>query len=286
MKGLLFWLIIFVTNPLIRAQIIDPAVWNWFEMENFFNENELVKEGIEAIHIKIDEKKDGEIIQEKGDFLHYEFDPQGNLIKSLKSVKLANRVDTLQNRYHYNQDGQLLVKEEIHPPFHFSFHYQYTERQPTQEIKIDENSSKKDTIQQHFYSYKKQENTIIKEISYDANGQAFKKERTQRGKEGRLESHKLSYSRGGAYQHTTFHYENDYLKKVRFVSQFSAKTERFKQFFYKNGKLNEILLFEDGKRIKKMALTYKKNGLIEALIERDFEAKQIKIYYFLYSKRK
>jgi hypothetical protein len=284
-KALLFWLIIFVTNPLIRAQIVDPAVWNWFEMENFFNENELVKEGIEAIHIKIDEKKDGEIIREKGDFLHYEFDPQGNLIESLKSIKLANRVDTLQNSYHYNQDGQLLVKEEIQPPFHFSFHYQYEEDKATKEIKIDENRPGKDTVQQHFYSYKKQGNMTIKDISYDADGLPFKKEQTQMGTEGRIESHKLSYQRGGAYQHTTFHYENDRLKKVHFVSQFSAKSEYFKQFFYNNGKLNEILLFEDGKRTKKMALTYKKNGLIEALIERDFQAKQIKIYYFLYSIR-
>lgn len=286
MKGLLFWLIILLAKPSIKAQILDPFVWKWFELDNFFDKRDLVEERIEAIHIKIDEKKDGEIIREKGDFLHYEFDLQGNLTKSLKSVKLAMRIDTLQNIYRYDQDGLLQEKEEIHPPFHFSFHYQYTQRQPTKEIKIDENSSKKDTVHQHFYSYKKQENSIIKEISYDANGQTFKKERTQKGEAGRIESHKLSYSRGGAYQHTTFHYENDLLKKVRFVSQFSVKTERFKQFFYKNGKLNDILLFEDGKRTKKMALTYKKNGLIEALIERDFEAKQIKIYYFLYSKLK
>ena len=283
MKGLLLSLFIAFTSLYLKAQLIDPAATKWFELDNFFSKDAIAEQGIAAIHIKIDEKKDGEIIREKGDFLHYEFDAEGNLTQSLKNIRLANRIDTLENLYTYNDKGQLIEKNEIHPPFHFSFHYQFKENRPIKEIKIDESKPLKDTVQQHLYSYKIQENGIIKETTY-TNGLPFKKEQIRFGQNGRITSRKLSYQRGGAYRHTLYHYENNQLKKVRLTSRFSKKSERFKQFFYKEAQLNEVLIFEEGKRTHKLAVTYKKNGLIEAIIERDFWAKKIKIYYFLYSK--
>lgn len=267
-------------STFVQAQILDSSK-EWFEMESFFNPEAIKAKGISAIHISIQEKKDGKLIKNFGQFLHYDFNEEFLLKKSFKSIPLKNGHDTSRTTFFYNNKGQLIKKSEKNGPFHFTYIYEYENGTASKEIKINEKTEKKDTLYERKLKSEKNDSTYIIE-SLNQYGKAYKTEKITYNQSGKIIKDRKNYSRGQNYTEVIYTYENNRLILSEKTSYFHKTKKQKKEFTYKNDKVEFVLFYKNEELIKKFGFTYQSNGLIAAVVERNYEEKSIRIFQFLY----
>lgn len=263
-----------------QAQLL-LASEKWFGLKNYFNYQEIKDLNIEAIHIKIEDKKDGEIIRHKGNFLHYEFNSYGQLSESLKSIELANKKDTSTHSYFYDAKGLVYKTIEKYGPFSFQYFYSYNNSGLFKEIKIDASKSTKDTIHIRYFQNEVMDKT---KLTYTLNSKkkAFKTLEMSYDSEGLLKTEKTSFSRGRNYLLKEFYYQNKKLSLVKTESYYVSKKQELMKVFYNLSLYKEINFFKEGNLSLKRVFTYRDDGLIKAVIERNYHDKSIRIYHFMY----
>lgn len=279
MKTLLS-LTLFGLSIFTQAQILDPSK-EWFEMESFFNQKAIISNHISAIHISIQEKKDGGLIQKAKQFLHYEFDEAFLLKKSYKSIPIKGGQDTSWSTFQYNEDGLLIKKSEKNGPFHFTYLYEYKNGLAEKEIKINEKAENKDTVYERLLKSEKHDSTLIIE-SLNEHGKAYKTAKITYNQYGKIIKERSNYSRAQNYIEVLYTYENNQLLKLEKTSYFH-KTEKHKKVFsYKNNMLEFVQSYKNEILTKKLGFTYKNNGLVSAVVERNYIDQSIRIFQFLY----
>jgi len=262
-----------------EAQFLNPTT-DWFEAASFFNVKTLTNKNISDVHVMIRNKNDGEVIIDRGTFLHYEFGTNGNLKRFLKSIKLAQSTDTAIVEFYYNYENQIVKRSEKQGAFHYTFIYKYLNQLPTLAIKIDENSSSKDTLYKRTLKGEKQSNRLIIE-TLNEKGVPYKVKEIRYQKDT-LITERTTYLRNQNYSEKRFDYEEGKLKSYTSSSFFHKKQSSVWEYEYENEVLISAMLYEDGVKAKKRAFTFRDDGLIDAVIERNYLEKSIRIYNFLY----
>lgn len=262
-----------------EAQLLNPAT-DWFEATSFFNEKTLANRNISDIHLLIVDKKDGAIIIDRGTFLHYEFGTNGKLKQFVKSIKLAQKIDTAVVDYYYNYDNQVVRRSEQQGAFHYSFIYEYQYGLPVSAIKIDENTYWGDTLYKRKLKSEKKRGELIvstlnnKGIPYKVKKSVFENDT--------LKTERITYLRNQNYTEKSFAYEGGKLETYKNINFFQKKQESVWKYEYENGVLITAMLYENGEKAKKRAFTFRDDGLIGAVVERNYIEKSIRIYSFLY----
>lgn len=254
---------------------------DWFGLDNYFNQVVVKANQIESIHIRIEDKKDGQKFKNKGAFLHYEFNAAGQLHQSMKSLVFTNRIDTSLQNLKYNAKGLIYKKEEIHGPFHFSYYFNYENQKPISELKIDASKAKLDTLYYRTFTYDssqyEQHISILNDI-----GISFKSIQKTYTNDFKLQRQKTKYTRGHGSISFDYHYSDEKLTTIKQLSYFTKQEEQLTKFFYKANQLDEVLYFDNGKLKRKLGFLYKSNGLIDAIVERNLDERSVRIYYFMY----
>ncbi|MEQ8908327.1 MAG: hypothetical protein RIC95_03985 [Vicingaceae bacterium] len=263
-----------------QAQLL-LAEKEWFGLTNYFDAKEIQANKIEAIHIKVEDKKDGEIIRHKGNFLHYEFNKAGQLRQSLKSIPLARKIDTSSYHFAYDAAGRLYKKSEEYGPFHFTYFHFYQDDQLHKEVKIDQSRKQNDSLHIRFFKLEEGEQKRVVH-TLNQKKEPFKTTTQEFNQLGLLKKEKTSFRRGRSYELKEYSYHNQKLSLLREERFFVSKKERLKKFFYTENSYREISLFEEGEIVKKRGFTYREDGLIKAVIERNYREKSIRIYHFMY----
>lgn len=284
MKTLLSLILFGLSNFVLQSQILDPSK-EWFEMESFFNPEVIKSKGISAIHISIQEKKDGGLIKKANQFLHYEFNADFLLKKSYKSIPLKGGHDTSWTTFHYNKQNRLIKKSEKNGPFHFTYLYEYENGLAAKEVKINENAENKDTVYERLLKSEKHDSTLIIE-SLNEHGKAYKTLKITYNQNGKVVKERINYSRAQNYTEVVYTYENNRLIQSKKTSYFHKTKEQKKAFKYNKDKIEFVLFYKNGVLIKKLGFTYQPNGLVAAVVERNYEEKSIRIFQFLYDLQK
>lgn len=251
----------------------------WFRNENFFNKDAVKTHKIKAIHIWSSEKKDGRIFEEEQSFLHYLFNKEGALYKSYKEVPARNGTDTLIHTYFYNDKNQCVKKVEYSDPFHFIYHYTYSEGKIQSEVKIDGHSS--DTSYHHYFKHRTNGNRHTKSVSNDAH-KVFKYVSTQRDQKGNVINKRKTFKRNRSYAESEFIYEQNLLREIRSTQFYSKKRTIRSQLDYNGSILQFMNVSENGEIMYKLGFTYNSKGLVDAIIKRIPERRIIRIYRLEY----
>ena len=262
-----------------QAQVFDPKE-EWFTMTSFFQRKEIADHQIQQIHIKIQSKKDGEAILKYSDFLQYNFNETGQMVRSEKSIPLGLIVDTACFIYHYNNEGQVIYRKEIQRNFNYSFIRLYQQDMPYRDIKLDENTIPFDTLYNRRLISKKSEYELVVKTLNDKSLPFMVQTETYR--DGQIYSNRIDYVRNQNYQEEAFGYENGKLIRKSLHSQFGDSKDSYWIFSYESNQLTSAEYYKERERSLKRVYTYSEDGLIIDVIERDFIEKSIKIYYFSY----
>lgn len=273
----LVYLLLF--TAVCNAQFLDSKE-DWFTLTPFFHQNEIANHQIEQIHIKIQSKKDGAAILDYCDFLQYNFNDKGQMVRSEKSIQLGRIIDTAQFIYQYNKDGQVICRNEIQRNVNYSFIRNYNQGLPYREIKIDENTIPFDTLYNRRLISKKTDYEFIVKTLNDK-GLPFKIQ-TETYRNDQLNSKRIDYIRNQNYQEVAFGYENGKLIRKSIHSQFGVSKDSYWIFSYQSNQLVTAVFYKGKQRSLKRVYTYREDGLLTDVIERNFIEKSIKIYYFSY----
>ena len=248
-----FLVFLLLLIKLTHAQVLDPSK-EWFQLENFFDQESIEKNRISAIHIEALHKKDGEKIGSESQFLHYNFNEDFLLKDCFKSIPLKGGEDTARVYFEYNKEHLLVKKSEINGHFHFSYLFDYKEKDIS--------------------------SLIIK--SLNDNGKAYKTTEIIYNSFGKIKKERVNFSRGQNYIEKRFTYENGKLVQSEKTSYFHKLEKHKKVISYSQGKFDYVYHFQNEQLLKKLAFTYNESGLISAVIERNYEEKSIRIFRFLY----
>ena len=125
MRTCLFLFFLIVQFPAV-AQLIENAYGTAFTDENFFNTEFIRTNKIKIIRGAIASKREGETIQERDQFYHYEFDRNGRLTVMMSTYSLSSYSrDTTIIRYEYDDRGNLTVKRRNDLYGFYAFYYEY-----------------------------------------------------------------------------------------------------------------------------------------------------------------
>jgi hypothetical protein len=273
-------LILVYTSLFLHAQVLDPAK-EWFELEPFFREDSIKTHHVSSIYINIQEKNDGEPIKKRSQFLFYEFNKNGALINSLKSISLNRKNDTAQHCYTYNQNNLLVRKTEIQGPFHYSYLYFYKNGLLKKEIKIDQNSTQNDTLYRRVYQSSKTDSLEAVKTLNEL-GKPYKERQMVYNKEGYCTKDRMSFIRNQNYNEVRYIYEQKLLREIQKDTYFQKLEKQKMSFSYLTDKLDYVIFFKEDEHIKKYAILYAESGLEKTVIERNYKESIIRIYNFYY----
>lgn len=265
----------------LQAQVFDP-IKNWFELSPFFIQEAVKSNQIASIYISIQEKNDGEPIKNRSEFLKYEFDRNGFILKSQKSISLSTKSDTAEFLYEYYPSGLLKRREEIQGPFHYSYSFLYKNELPLKEIKIDEHRLPKDTIYQRTFKVKKAD-SLLEILTLNLSGKAYKKRVIKFHHNHNPLSDKTSFTRNQNYTAVNYLYKDNWIREIHKTTYYQKLEKQKLLLYYQGEKLDHLVFFENDERIKKYAILYSNDGLEQTVIERNFKHSSIKIYNIYYS---
>lgn len=281
MRLLLLLFQFLITISIAQAQSFNPKA-EWFDLIPFFSKDTIKSKEISTIYISIQSKKDGKKISEKSQFLRYNFDDQGNLIRSQKSVPMSNRIDTSEFNFSYNKSGLLKRRDEKQGQFNFSYLFMYNGNNLKKEIKIDNKSN--DTLYLKEFKTIEYEHVKITNTLND-HKVPYKQLKKEYDTDGKIILSKTTYNKTQNYLETSYKYIENILEEINHTIYFNKKKTNTLKFNYFESNLAEVEFYEDSLRVKKYAILYNENNLEQTVIERDYINSNINIYniYYTYS---
>lgn len=274
---LIFWLQFFGSTTTEKFLLRFDC--EWFSNESFFEAEVIQKHQIKAIHVWVSEKKDREIFENERSFLHYVFDPKGNLSKSYKEIQYRNRTDTLTHEYYYDRSGNCIRRVEKQLPFHFTYDYLFENELKKIEIKIDQNNG--DTSFVHLFKHRYQDDQHFIEVANETN-KAFKLITIQKNSAKQLLMERTSFMRNSSFHERKYVYTENRLTEIIYRQFYNQMKEQKTNFEYKNEVLDYISVTENEQTNYRIGFIYGKNQLIKSIVKREPERKVTSIYRFEY----
>lgn len=276
-------LILLTWSSSIFSQLIDLKK-EWITQEPFFNNSFVQKESIKAIHFRIRDKKDGEIMENHSTFLHFLFNKMGNVISSFQSIPLSNRIDTSRINYTYH-NGNCISREEEKGLFKFEYLFEYNEQNSlVKEIKLDVKKEDSDTLYKRYYE------TIINKsgkilIVKNETKKEFMSFHFHYNDSNLLLKEQTNFSRNQNRIKKVYFYNKGNLIEKTYAKNFGNKKFEKWEIDYLDESPDLITVYQGGSLLKKIRFNYSESGILTAIIERNFENESIRLielsyYYF------
>lgn len=263
---------------MVKAQTLDPEK-EWFVTDDFFNEKEVKKFRIHTLTIKKSTKKDNATIQEKPKVLNYIFDSEGFLFQASKIDVRYGKKSLIKKEFRYDDYLRLIHMSEDFGYFKFDYFYKYKAQYLTDIIKIDKSS--RDTLF-HKRFLNSASDTIMNTLTVNDIGKAYMQVTTV--KKDDFKSRKTTYTKSPRFEELNFFYDK---KKLISMHRKTRESNQMKEvssdYIYQNDKLADILVFENGEKIKRYGMVYNNEGLLKNVVIRNFALKEVEIYSFDYT---
>lgn len=265
------------------GQLFNPEV-QWFEEENFFNTEFIRENSIKTFRSSFATKEDGEIIDETKSFTLAEFDENGSLTSLVEGSEWLKKVDSTIITFQYDENNNLINKGEFISDLRYQYLHIYNDEGKLEKImKMDVSRLPTKVISVKKFSHELEPDGKLVKYSLNDNGKAYIKE-TMEMENGKLIMKKMEYLVNSNFEKLGFNYIDDKLRTKTFVSNIGRNINQEYNFYYQSeGKLDEVVVSNDGQRNRKLAFVYNSEGLPTAMIVRYYEEKKLDIYQFEYS---
>lgn len=290
----LAWFIFEITFS--HAQIIENASGTAFTEENFFNTEFIRNNKIRIIQGKIASKREGEAVQERDQFYHYEFDRNGRLSVMMSTFSLSSYSrDTTIIRYEYDSKGNLITKRRNDLYGFYAYYYEYDSlgRVTKETYAREENAGpdrynfilgKQFIISYETFSYHKFSPKQLVKKYYNNYGRQYQEKFYYYNDLGYLTEEITRLTLSGKESKTSYAYnENGQLSQkseISYIFGYNAKSNNYK--YDQVGNLLEEEIFHNDKQVLLRSLLYEPTLLLQAQVTKDQETGIIYIIKYSY----
>ncbi|MBX7095672.1 MAG: hypothetical protein K1X56_13205 [Flavobacteriales bacterium] len=280
-----------------RAQIIENGEGNAFTDENFFRREFIRTNKVKIIRGSVSTKREGEAMQERDQFFHYEFDQKGRLVIMMSTfASYSSNKDTTIIYFIYDDKDRLLTKRRNDNNGFYSYNYEYDSLGRI----IKETYCREENCGHDRYHFKLGQQFVISSETFTYH-QFVKNQKVRKYYNNYDKEYQECFS---YYDDLGYHIEDVFRltlsgkeSKIKFEydekGRVSKKSDISYVFGYNEiidtytydtfGNLYEQAIFHNGKQKTLRSLIYEKNTLLmSAQVMKDFETGLIYVFKYSY----